>query len=167
MDCQLFGILKFTALGSYEITGLFLSEKHPFWVKLHSSRHDIFWHSVRDCLNPKGYQAIEYNIRLSVSENHVSNLEFEGMDVRGWIIPAVGIAQPCSKQEETEGRIYNELSGLDIQWFYLFDYNSLCHYLGYNYGYSGHHRYRLLYIGSTAATKFTEYGNPAEFPAKL
>ena len=40
VECQLFGIMKFTALDSYEITGLFLSEKHPFWVKLHSSRHD-------------------------------------------------------------------------------------------------------------------------------
>jgi hypothetical protein len=40
VECQRFEIVKFMALGSYEITGLFLSEKHPFWVKLHSSCYE-------------------------------------------------------------------------------------------------------------------------------
>lgn len=63
-----------------KLWGLFF-RKAPFG-NLHSSRYEIFWHSVRDTLNPKGYQAIGYSKMTSVSENHGSNLGFEGMEVK-------------------------------------------------------------------------------------
>jgi hypothetical protein len=99
-----------------------------------------------------------------VCVNHGSNLGFEGMEFKGWIIPAVGIAQPCSKWEEMVYWVNNGLSKLGIQRFHLFGYNSLRHYLGYYYGYSGYSHYCLLYMGP-AVLRFLGYRT--EFPANL